>query len=155
MDVLTKLQRSFNMSRIRDKNTKPEIKVRSIVHGLGFRYRLHNAKLQGKPDIVLTRLKKIIFVHGCFWHMHKCKYGKVKPATNADFWLKKRMGNALRDKRNIRDLKKLGWDVLIIWECEIKKEPEKVELSIKKFLATNHRQPLLGLMQVRGLKNLL
>jgi DNA mismatch endonuclease (patch repair protein) len=122
------------MSRIRDKNTKPEIKVRSIVHGLGFRYRLHIASLPGKPDIVLTRLKKIILVHGCFWHMHKCKYGKVKPATNVDFWLKKRMGNAERDKRNIKDLKNLGWEILVVWECEIKKKPEKVAEKIGRFL---------------------
>jgi DNA mismatch endonuclease, patch repair protein len=134
VDVLTKIQRSYNMSRIRNKNTKPEIIVRSIVHGMGFRYRLHNKNLPGKPDIVLTRHKKIIFVHGCFWHMHKCKYGKVKPATNATFWENKRSGNRERDKRNIKALKKLGWDVLVIWECELKKSPEKTEKKIINFL---------------------
>jgi len=134
VDVLTKKQRSFNMSQIRDKNTKPEKIVRSIVHRIGFRFRLHNKNLPGKPDIVLTRHKKIIFVHGCFWHMNKCKYGKVKPATNSDFWEKKRLGNAERDKRNIKALKKLDWDVLVIWECEIKKNPEKIEAKIKSYL---------------------
>ncbi len=133
-DVLTKLQRSFNMSKIRDKNTKPEIIVRSIVYRMGFRYRLHNKNLPGKPDIVLTRHKKIIFVHGCFWHLHKCRYGKVKPATNVNFWEKKRSDNQERDKRNIKELKKLGWDVLVIWECELKKSSEKTEKKIFKFL---------------------
>jgi DNA mismatch endonuclease (patch repair protein) len=121
------------MSQIRDKNTKPEIIVRSIVHGMGFRYSLHNNKLPGKPDIVLSRHKKIIFVHGCFWHMHNCKYGKVKPATNVNFWQVKRQGNVTRDKRNIKELKKLGWKVLVIWECQTKK-PKKTIDRIKKFL---------------------
>jgi DNA mismatch endonuclease, patch repair protein len=134
VDVLTKSQRSFNMSQIRDKNTKPEIKIRSIVHRMGFRYSLHKNNLPGKPDIVLSRLKKIIFVHGCFWHMHKCKYGKVKPATNVNFWQVKRQGNVTRDKRNLKELKKLGWKVLIIWECQTKKA-EKIVKKIKHFLA--------------------
>ncbi len=132
-DVLTKEQRSFNMSQIRGKNTKPEIIVRSIVHGIGFRYSLHKNNLPGKPDIVLSRHKKIIFVHGCFWHMHKCKYGKVKPATNTNFWQEKRQGNVERDKRNIKQLKKLGWQILIIWECQTKR-PEKIVSKIKEFL---------------------
>ncbi|MDD5134559.1 MAG: DNA mismatch endonuclease Vsr [Phycisphaerae bacterium] len=132
-DVHTKQQRSFNMSQIRDKNTKPEIIVRSIVHRMGFRFSLHNKKLPGKPDIVLSRHKKIIFVHGCFWHIHNCRYGRVKPATNTDFWTNKRQGNAARDKENIRKLKKLGWRVLIIWECQTRK-PEKIINKIKSFL---------------------
>ena len=133
MDVHSQQQRSFNMSKIRDKNTKPEMIVRSIVHRMGFRFSLHNKKLPGKPDIVLSRHKKIIFVHGCFWHIHNCKYGKVKPATNADFWTNKRQGNAARDKENIRKLKQLGWRVLVIWECQIRKS-EKAVNSIKRFL---------------------
>lgn len=133
VDVLTKKQRSFNMSQIRDKNTEPEMIVRSIVHRMGFRFGLHNKKLPGKPDIVLSRHKKIIFVHGCFWHIHNCKYGKVKPATNADFWTNKRQGNVARDKENIKQLKKLGLHVLVIWECQIKK-PKKIANKIKRFL---------------------
>lgn len=133
VDVLTKEQRSFNMSQIRDKNTKPEIIIRSIVHGLGFRYCLHNNKLPGKPDIALPRHKKIIFVHGCFWHIHNCKYGKVKPATNVKFWQTKRQSNVARDKKNLKALKNLGWKVLVIWECQIKK-PEKLLNKISKFL---------------------
>jgi len=132
-DVHTATIRSYNMSRIRNKNTKPEIIIRSIVHRMGFRYGLHNNKLPGKPDIVLSRLKKIIFVHGCFWHIHKCKYGRVRPATNTKFWQTKRQGNVDRDKRNIKELKKLGWKILVIWECQTKK-PEKVIKRIKKFL---------------------
>src|SRR6266542_1437907 len=116
-DVLTPEQRKYNMSRIRYKNTGPEMIVRSEVHGMGLRYALHNSDLLGKPDLVLTRHKKIIFVHGCFWHMHTCKYGIVKPRTNAEFWENKRLGNVKRDRKNIRELKKNGWKVLVVWEC--------------------------------------
>lgn len=133
MDVHTKAERSYNMSRIRDKNTKPEIIIRSVVHRLGFRYGLHKSKLPGKPDLVLSRHKKIIFVHGCFWHMHNCRYGRVKPATNAKFWQVKRQSNVARDKRNLKALKKLGWEVLVIWECQTKK-PEKLTNKIISFL---------------------
>jgi DNA mismatch endonuclease (patch repair protein) len=120
VDVHTKTQRSFNMSRIRGKDTKPELVVRSFVHRLGYRFRLHRKDLPGKPDLVFSRHKKIIFVHGCYWHLHSCKYGKVKPATNAEFWQDKRTGNKERDKRNIRELKKLGWEVLVVWECQVR-----------------------------------
>ena len=122
-DVLTPEQRKYNMSRIRYKNTRPEMIVRSLVHVMGFRYKLHNSALPGKPDLVLTRHKKIIFVHGCFWHMHTCKYGIVKPRTNAEFWENKRLGNVKRDRKNIRELKKNGWRVLIVWECLDKNLP--------------------------------
>ena len=116
-DVLTPEQRKYNMSRIRNKDTRPEMIVRSEVHRMGFRYKLHTSTLPGKPDLVLKRHNKIIFVHGCFWHMHKCKYGKVKPKTNAAFWENKRLGNVKRDKKVIRELETNGWQVLIVWEC--------------------------------------
>jgi DNA mismatch endonuclease (patch repair protein) len=119
-DVLTPEQRRFNMSRIRNRNTKPEIIVRSIVHKMGFRYRLHRKDLAGKPDLVFLSRRKIIFVHGCFFHMHDCSYGKVTPKTNAEFWQNKRLGNIERDKKNIEILTKDGWDVLVIWECMTK-----------------------------------
>ncbi len=122
-DVLTPEQRKYNMSRIRYKDTRPEMIVRSEVHKMGFRYKLHNSALPGKPDLVLTRHKKIIFVHGCFWHMHTCKYGIVKPRTNAEFWENKRLGNVKRDRKNIRELKKNGWQVLVVWECWTKNLP--------------------------------
>lgn len=122
VDVHTKEQRSFNMSRIRGKDTKPEMVVRSLVHRLGYRFRLHRKDLPGKPDLVFIRLKKIIFVHGCFWHLHACKYGRVRPKTNADFWQAKRLSNKQRDQKNVRTLKSLGWDVLVVWQCQIKQE---------------------------------
>ena len=121
-DVLTKKQRSFNMSSIRAKNTKPELIVRSVLSKLGFRYRLHKKLLPGNPDIVFLKHKKVIFVNGCYWHMHKCKYGKVIPKTNSRFWKDKRLSNKKRDKINYAALKKIGWKKLIVWECETKKE---------------------------------
>lgn len=119
-DVLTPEQRHFNMSRIRSQNTKPEMIVRSLVHQMGYRYRLHRKDLAGKPDLVFSRRGKIIFVHGCFFHLHDCPYGRVVPKTNAEFWEKKRQDNADRDQRNIEALKTDGWQVLIIWECMTK-----------------------------------
>ncbi len=133
VDVLSKKQRSYNMSRIRSKNTSPEIIVRSLVHRMGFRYALHRSNLPGHPDLVLVKHKKIIFVHGCFWHMHNCRYGKVKPATRKKFWQDKRQGNVERDKRNLKNLHNSGWKVLVIWECQTKK-PEKLISKISKFL---------------------
>src|SRR6267378_5448694 len=118
MDVHSPQQRSFNMSRIRSQNTRPEMIVRSIVHRLGYRYRLHKKNLPGKPDVVLVRHRKIIDVHGCFFHMHKCRYGSVVPATNAKFWRTKRLSNVERDRRNLGLLKGEGWRVMIVWECE-------------------------------------
>lgn len=127
-DVLSKEQRHFCMSRIRDKNTKPEIIVRQIAWQLGFRYRLHVTGLPGKPDLVFKKHRKIILVHGCFWHMHSCKYGLVVPKTNADFWQKKRLSNKMRDVKTRSALRRLGWQVLVIWECQTK---EIVHLSFK------------------------
>ncbi len=118
VDVLTPQQRSFNMSRIRSRDTRPEMIVRSIVHRLGFRYRLHKKDLPGKPDLVLVRHRKIIDVHGCFFHLHNCPYGRVKPVTNAEFWETKRQSNRKRDRRNVGLLKRAGWQVLIVWECQ-------------------------------------
>ena len=121
VDVLTKKQRSYNMSQIRSKNTSPEIIVRSLVHRMGYRYALHRSDLPGHPDIVLVKYKKIIFVHGCFWHMHRCRYGRVIPATRTKFWQNKRRGNVERDKRNLKNLHLLGWKIIIIWECQTRK----------------------------------
>jgi len=134
-DVLTPQQRSFNMSRIRNRDTKPEKIVRSIVHALGYRYRLHKPDLPGKPDVVLVRHRKIIDVHGCFFHMHKCRYGKVVPVTNAKFWRTKRLSNVERDRRNLRALRREGWKVLIVWECETK-QPTSLQRRIERFLAS-------------------
>jgi DNA mismatch endonuclease (patch repair protein) len=117
-DVHTTEQRSRNMAAIRGKNTTPEWKVRRALHALGYRYRLHVAGLPGKPDLVFPRYRVIVFVHGCFWHMHRCHYGRPKPATNVTFWEQKRLGNVERDRRNRKALTATGWRVYTIWECE-------------------------------------
>ena len=134
MDVLTPEQRHRCMSRIRSTNTKPELIVRRMVHSMGYRYRLHQDGLTGKPDLVLTKYHAVIFVHGCFWHMHNCRYGKVKPKTRAKFWQSKREGNVARDKRNLRKLRREGWKVLVIWECQTRNSNRLIE-RINKFLA--------------------
>lgn len=132
-DVLTKEQRHKNMSNIRGRDTKPEMIVRSITHRLGFRFRLHRKDLPGKPDLVFPSRRKIIMVHGCFWHMHNCRYGTVKPSTNTEFWESKRMATVDRDKRNLHALAKAGWKVVTIWECETR-ETVHLEKTILKFL---------------------
>jgi len=133
VDVLTKKQRSYNMSRIHCKNTSPEMIVRSIVHRLGYRYSLHRSDLPGKPDLVLVKHKKIIFVHGCYWHRHNCRFGRVMPSTRRKFWQRKLDGNRGRDKKNISALKKLGWKVLVVWECQLKNQ-KKITNKIIHFL---------------------
>ena len=133
VDVLTKKQRQYCMSQIQGKDTKPEMVVRKLIFGLGYRYRLHDKKLPGKPDIVFAGRRKIIFVHGCFWHRHNCKYGKVIPQTRKAFWKEKLDKNKERDKKNIRKLKQFGWGVLVIWECEtrdIKKRDKLISKAI-------------------------
>ena len=113
------------MSRIRSKDTKPEMIVRRLLHAMGVRYRLHRATLPGKPDIVLGPRRLVIFVHGCFWHRHPGCREATMPAANRDFWLAKLEGNAARDLRHRAALRKLGWRVAVIWECETK-QPEKL-----------------------------
>lgn len=133
-DVLTREQRSRNMSAIRGKNTKPELIVRRIVHRLGFRFRLHRKDLPGKPDLVFPRLGKAILVHGCFWHMHDCAYGAVRPKSNASFWQQKRESNVERDRRNLVALKASGWDVLTVWECRTR-DVSYLEAELRSFLS--------------------
>lgn len=120
-DVHTPEQRSYNMSRIRGKNTKPEELVRRYLFAQGFRYRKNDARFPGKPDIVLPKYKTVIFVNGCFWHAHEgCKYF-VWPKSNVDFWKRKINGNIQRDLRNNQLLSEQGWNVIVIWECQLKK----------------------------------
>lgn len=140
MDVLTPQQRSYNMSRIRDRNTRPEMIVRSILHRLGYRYRLHKPDLPGKPDIVLVRHRKIVDIHGCFFHMHNCKYGRVAPATNAEFWQTKRLSNVKRDRRNLIALEREGWRVMVIWECETR-DSERLRNKLVRFLKGSLKAP--------------
>jgi DNA mismatch endonuclease (patch repair protein) len=133
-DVHTPAQRSFNMSRIRNRNTRPEMVVRSLVHRMGYRYRLHRKDLPGRPDLVFSSRRKIIFVHGCFFHMHDCRYGRVTPKQNAEFWQAKRLSNVERDQRNRAELKDEGWEVLEVWECQTR-SPESLESAIRHFLS--------------------
>ncbi len=118
-DVHTPERRSGNMAAIKGKNTKPEMIVRRLLHRLGYRYVLHATRLPGRPDLVFPSRRKVILVHGCFWHMHKCRWGLVVPATRREFWLTKRMGNVARDRANLDALRSHGWEVHIAWECEI------------------------------------
>jgi DNA mismatch endonuclease, patch repair protein len=119
MDTLTLKERSYRMSLVRSKNTGPEILVRRIVHGLGYRYRLHVHKLPGCPDLVFPGRQSVILIHGCFWHQHKCKMGNRMPKSRIQFWKAKLQGNKERDIRQRRALIRLGWRVLVIWECEL------------------------------------
>ena len=120
MDVHTSETRSLNMSRIRSKDTKPELAVRRLCHSLGYRFRLHRKDLPGKPDLVLPKYKIALFVNGCFWHLHDCKWGSVKPKTNSEFWSRKREQTVERDTESHRLLRTLGWRPRVIWECETK-----------------------------------
>lgn len=120
MDSISKERRSWNMSRIKGKDTTPEINVRYALHRLGYRFRLHRRDLPGNPDIVLPRYKIIIFVHGCFWHRHHmCKYAYT-PKSRKKFWQKKFKENVFRDKLKQKELENAGWRVFVIWECETK-----------------------------------
>ena len=134
MDVLTKKQRSYCMSRIRGKDTKPEIAVRKIIHNLGYRYRLHKKNLPGCPDIVLSSHQKIIFVNGCWWHRHNCRLGRRTPKSRLEYWLPKLRKNKERHKTNLQKLRRDGWKVLTVWECQTKnlsKLTNKLETFLK------------------------
>lgn len=121
-DIVSEEQRSYNMSRIRSKNTKPELQVRSMLHRLGYRFTVNgpkNRQLPGKPDIVLPKYKTVIFVHGCFWHGHEgCKHFRL-PKTRTDWWRAKIEGNIARDKKAQKGLNALGWKVVVVWGCEL------------------------------------
>lgn len=126
VDVLTPEQRRKNMSRIRGKDTNPEIQLRSMLHRAGYRFRLHYKKLPGSPDIVLPKYRTAIFVHGCFWHRHQgCKYA-TNPETRSDFWQKKFKENVERDARNRKQVIAAGWRVITVWECDLKSEPKRI-----------------------------
>ena len=142
-DVLTPAQRSFNMSRIAGRDTQPELRVRRMLHALGLRYRLHGPGLPGKPDLVFAGARAVLFVHGCFWHMHRCKFGKPAPATNQTFWADKRRGNAERDRRNRAALRRDGWRVFEVWECHTK-DPARLRAKLApvvEYWLTRRRDP--------------
>lgn len=128
-DVHTKTQRSYNMSRIRSTETKPEIIVRKYLFSRGLRYRKNDKRYPGKPDVVLPKYKTIVFVHGCFWHQHEgCRYA-VTPGTNVDFWKNKLTNNINRDSATKALLESQGWNVIIIWECELRKDKREKTLD--------------------------
>lgn len=133
-DVFTPDKRSQVMARVKGSNTRPELLVRSLIHRMGFRFRLHQRDLPGCPDIVLPRHRKVIFIHGCFWHGHEGCPRSARPASNREFWEKKLSGNIERDKKNLLELKKLGWKVLIVWTCETK-DAEGLSGILSRFLS--------------------
>jgi DNA mismatch endonuclease (patch repair protein) len=136
MDTLTKAQRSYTMSRIKSKNTKPEIVFRKLLHRSGFRYRLHDKKLPGKPDLVLKRYKTVVFIHGCFWHKHEnCPRRNITPKDNAAYWQEKQNKNAARDAANAEKLERIGWRVFTVWECDLKAPEAQLE-RFKLFIAS-------------------
>jgi DNA mismatch endonuclease (patch repair protein) len=135
-DRISKAHRSWNMSRIRGKDTKPEKLLRSALHRAGFRFRLHSGNLPGKPDIVLPKYRTVIFVHGCYWHRHSgCRHATT-PKSNIDLWNGKFAATVERDLRNVADLEAAGWRVLIVWECEIEADLPRKVAEIKAFLGT-------------------
>ena len=119
VDTLTRQERSERMARVRGKDTRPEMALRRALHRLGYRYRLHSRTLPGRPDLVFPGRRKVIFVHGCFWHRHcGCKLARL-PKSRPEFWVPKLEGNALRDARNLRAVTEMGWDAFVLWECEV------------------------------------
>ncbi len=125
------MDRSANMRAIRSKNTEPELAVRSLAHRLGYRFRLHRRNLPGTPDLVFVSRRKVIFVHGCFWHGHQCKRARI-PTANRDFWVDKITKNRDRDAASLTALASAGWEALVIWQCELKDAPSTAE-RIKQF----------------------
>jgi len=136
MDRLSRAERSENMRRIVGKNTAPELTVRKIVTSLGYRYRIHGKLLPGKPDLVFARARKVIFVHGCFWHLHSakgCKEARI-PKSRVEYWTQKLRHNCARDKKQLLELRKQGWKAIVVWECQTEKSLEKLTARVREFL---------------------
>ena len=133
MDNLTPEQRSEAMRRVKSANTKPEVEVGKIVRKMGVQYKRHSKRLPGCPDLVFPKLHKVIFVHGCFWHQHSCSASAL-PESNRQYWESKQFRNRARDKRNVRKLRRMGWKILVIWECQLK-SAAKVRSRICRFLS--------------------
>lgn len=132
-DVFSPEERSRIMSRVGGRDTKPELVVRSMIHRMGYRFRVHRKDLPGRPDVVLPRHRKVVFVHGCFWHGHEgCPRG-ARPTTNREFWDAKLDANERRDTENLRKLRRLGWEPLVVWECETREHTELRE-TLQSFL---------------------
>lgn len=141
VDHVSPQKRSAIMARVKTKNTGPELVVRKMLHRLGYRYRLHRRDLPGSPDIVFVQPKFAIFVNGCFWHGHNCRYGRL-PKSKLSYWRPKIKANRTRDVLKRRELRKQGWAFLVVWECELKK-PEKTLDKIVQFLRERYREVLL------------
>lgn len=142
MDIWSKQKRSEVMGRIRGKNTKPEMILRSELFNQGFRFRVHQKDLPGKPDIVLQKHKTVIFVHGCFWHYHKdCREGRI-PSTNSKFWKDKLQRNISKDEANIKALRKKKWKVHVVWECEIEKQLDRTLKKLTFKIKLNSQQSI-------------
>jgi DNA mismatch endonuclease, patch repair protein len=136
MEKITKEQRSANMRAVKNRDTAPEKIVRSLIHRMGYRFRLRRSNLPGKPDLVFPGRQAVIFVHGCFWHSHACKRGTLKPKTNEEFWAEKLARNAARDKEQIVRLKEQGWRSLVVWECGVKDE-RRLAVRLRRFLESS------------------
>lgn len=134
VDMLSSEHRSWNMSRIRNRDTKPEIQLRSLLHKAGFRFRLQDRTLPGRPDIVLKKHRAVVMIHGCFWHRHPGCRNTTMPSTRTDFWSAKFEGNMERDRRNSAELTALGWRVITVWECDLKKDARQVISDIHRQL---------------------
>lgn len=138
-DTLTAAERSQRMGLVRGKDTKPELVVRALVHGMGFRYALYRRDLPGCPDLVFAPRKKVIFVHGCFWHRHsssKCRLARL-PKSRLDFWVAKLEANRHRDEKNMRALRSVGWKILLVWECQLSHK-EQLKNKLRRFLEANN-----------------
>jgi DNA mismatch endonuclease (patch repair protein) len=137
---LTPIKRSWNMSRIRSKDTGPERVVRSILHHMGYRFSLHREDLPGKPDIVLPKYRTVVFVHGCFWHRHRGCRLAYTPKSRQVFWLKKFSDNVARDRKVQRDLRRLGWQLLVVWECQLEGRRDVIEVRLHCALQSKARR---------------
>lgn len=153
VDVLTPDQRRLNMSRIRSRDTIPEMKVRRGLHARGLRFRLHDRRLPGRPDLVLLRYRTVVFIHGCFWHKHGCKFSTI-PATRQDFWREKIEANAARDRMAIENLQTSGWHVLVIWECSLRGRGRSEEFNMLDRAACYIRKGQHSLFEIAGDTNI-
>jgi DNA mismatch endonuclease, patch repair protein len=134
-DPFSPIERSRVMRAVKSGDTTPELVVRRLVHSLGYRYRLHRRDLPGQPDLVFPRLGKVIQVHGCFWHRHACDAGQSTPASRQEYWNAKFARNVVRDRSNLRKLRRLGWSVLVIWECQTRRnKPAALKSRLERFL---------------------
>lgn len=145
MDTVDKTTRSRIMSKVGQKDTGPEMKLRRSLHKIGLRYRLHDKRLPGSPDIVFPRFKAVLFVHGCFWHRHGCK-ATTTPGTNVDFWRKKFDENIARDRRDMEALQDAGWKVAVVWECSLKgksADPDEVARLVSEWLVSSEKHKVI------------